>query len=476
VEPILKAPVLAEMPSLEKQSVALSSLFAAALLTMLKVIVGVLTGSLGILSEAAHSGLDFVAAAVTYFSVRVSDKPADSTHPFGHGKIEHLSAFIESSLLLVTCVWIIVEAVRRLFFRSVHVEPSVWAIGVMLISITIDTFRSRALFRVARKYNSQALEADALHFSTDISSSSVVILGLILVYVADQQNIPWLRNADPVAALVVAGIVVYISMRLGKRTVDALVDAAPEGASAQIAEAVSGVSGVLSHDRIRVRQSGQRLFIDLRVTLESNIPFEHARSVVDAVESEVQKLYPEADVVVHAAPRPPAQSDLLEKIRSIAHRANYQIHDLTAYAVNGRVNVNLDLELDPGLRLDEAHRHASQLEDEIKRGMGEIGEVTIHIEPLLKLVEDGGEARSARSAIETKLLEIARETPGLVDCHALEAHQVGGNVHVSLHATLEPDLALTRVHDITEDLEFRFRRAFPQISKVSIHAEPKGSA
>jgi cation diffusion facilitator family transporter len=476
VKPALQRPFEPSVPSHEKQSVALSSLLAAALLTVLKIAVGVMTGSLGILSEAAHSGLDLVAAAVTLFSVRVSGKPADSSHPFGHGKVEHLSAFIETALLLVTCAWIIVEAVRRLFFREVHVEPSLWAFGVMFISITVDTFRSRALFRVARKYNSQALEADALHFSTDVYSSSVVILGLVLVYIAEQRNISWLRDADPVAALVVAGIIVYISLRLGKRTVDALVDAAPEGAAGRIADAVSRVPGVVHHDRIRVRQSGEHLFIDLGVTLQSNIPFEHARSVVETVEGRVQGLFPAADVVVHAVPRAPAASDLFEKIRAIAHRASYEIHDLTAYEVKGRVNVNLDLELDPGLRLDEAHELASRLEEEIKNEVEQIGEVNIHIEPRLSRVESGDDAETAKSAMEKKLLDIARETPGLLDCHALEAHQVGGNVYVRLHATLEPDLALTRVHDITEDLEFRFRQAFPQIFKVSIHAEPRGRA
>jgi cation diffusion facilitator family transporter len=465
-----------EVPSHEKRKVALSSLAAAAILAGLKIAVGILTGSLGILSEAAHSGLDFVAAAVTYFSVRVSDKPADSSHPFGHGKVEHLSAFIETALLLLTCAWIILEAVKRLFFREVHVEPTLAAFGVMFISITVDTFRSRALFRVARKYNSQALEADALHFSTDVYSSSVVILGLVLVYIADHQNIPWLRDADPVAALVVAGIVVYISLRLGKKTVDALVDAAPEGASAQIAQTVSAVPGVLSHERIRVRQSGGQLFIDLGVTLASNIPFEHARSLVEEVEQRVQRLFPAADVVVHAAPQPPAPSDLLEKVRAIAHRANYEIHDLTAYVVKGRVNVSLDLELDPALRLDEAHDVASVLEEEIKREIAEVEEINIHIEPRQSRVESGDEAEMARAALEKKLLDIARETPGLLDCHALEAHEVGGNVLVSVHATLEGDLALTQVHDITEDLEFRFRQAFPQIFKVSIHAEPKGKS
>jgi len=464
---------VADFPAREKQSVALTSVVAALLLTGLKIIVGLATGSLGILSEAAHSGLDLVAAAVTYASVRVSDRPADTTHPFGHGKIEHLSAFVETALLLITCAWIIFEATRRLFFREVHVDPSAWAFGVMLISITIDTFRSRALFRVARKYNSQALEADALHFSTDIYSSSVVILGLILVLVAEQKHLPWLRHADPVAALGVAGIVVYISMRLGKRTLDALVDAAPTRASAQIAEAVSRVPGVLGYRRLRVRQSGSRLFVDLRLTLESNIPFEHAQSVVEVVESRIHQLFPSADVVIHAAPREPAPSNLIEKIRAIAHRGNFPVHDVTAYELEERINVHLDLEVDPELTLERAHEQATRLEGEIEHDVPEVTEVNVHIEPLLKGVESGKAARWERSDMERQLLALARETPEVLDCHSVQAHWVGGNVVVRLHCTLEPDLSVGQVHDITEALAFRFRRAFPQISKVSIHPEPK---
>jgi cation diffusion facilitator family transporter len=460
----------------EKQAVALTSVAAAILLTTLKMAVGLLTGSLGILSEALHSGLDLVAAVITYLSVRVSDKPADPQHPFGHGKIEHLSAFIETGLLFLTCTWIIWEAVRRLFFRQVHVEPSLWAFGVMFISITIDTFRSRALFRVARKYNSQALEADALHFSTDVYSSTVVILGLILVYVAEQRNLHWLQDADPVAALVVAGIVVYITLRLGKKTVDALVDAAPSGTSSLIAETVSRVSGVLSLDRIRTRQSGSRLFVDLRLTLASNISLEHAQSVADVVEAEVHHLFPIADVVIHTTPQEPASGDLVSKIRAVAHRRNFLVHEVTAYEVDGRVNVHLDLEVDPRLRLAEAHDRATQLESEIKENLPEVNEVNVHLEPLLVAVETGNEARLDHLAVERKLEELARETAGVLDCHSVEAHQVGGNVVVRLHCTLEPNLPIAKVHDITETLEFKFRQAFPQISKISIHAEPQDRA
>ncbi len=460
--------------SREKRAVALNSMGAAVLLTVLKASVGIYTGSLGILSEALHSGLDLVAAAITYISVRVSDKPADLDHPFGHGKVEHLSAFIETGLLILTCGWIVWEAVRRLFFHTVHVEPSLWAFGVMFVSVTLDTFRSRALFRVARKYNSQALEADALHFSTDVYSSTVVILGLILVYVSEQGGLPWLQAADSLAALVVAGIIVYISLRLGKKTVDALVDAAPTGTSKLIAESVSRVSGVLSLDRIRTRESGSRLFVDLRLTLADNISLEHAESVAHMVEGEVHRLFPTADVVIHTTPREPSSQDLVGKIRAVAHRGNFQVHEVTAYEVNGRVNVHLDLEVDPQLKLAEAHDRSSQLEGEIKANLPEINEVNVHLEPLLAAVESGNAARLDPSTVERELEELARETAGVLDCHSVEALQVGGNVVVRMHCTLDPDLPIARVHDITETLEFKFRQAFPQISKVTIHAEPLG--
>ena len=453
------------------------SLLAAALLVLLKTAVGLLTGSLGILSEAAHSGLDLVAAFVTFLSVRLADKPADSSHPFGHGKFEHLSALVETALLLVTCGWIAFEAVRRLLFNPVHVRPSVWAFVVMGISIVVDALRSRSLAEAARRYKSQALEADALHFSTDIYGSSAVILGLALVLAAHKWNISWLRAGDPIAALAVAAITIYISARLGKRTVDALVDAAPSGIPGRIAKAIAGTPDVLRPERIRVRQSGNRLFVDLRLTLRSNIPLEHAQAVEDQVESRVQELYPGADIVIHSAPQKPSAGDLVGKIRAVAHRSDFQIHDVTPYELpGGRVNLNLDLELDPALTLAAAHRRATELENEIKRQVPEVNEVNIHIEPMLNQVEAAREAGWLREGIEKKLLAIARETPGLVDCHGLVAHQVGDNILVSVHCTLEPDLQLGRVHDITEDLEFRFRKEFPQVMKVSIHAEPRGDA
>jgi len=237
----------------EKRSAAGNSVLAAVVITGLKILVGVTTGSLGILSEAAHSGLDLIASLLTFFSVGVSDKPADADHQYGHGKVENFSAFVETGLLLLTCAWVIYEATLRLFFRRIEIEPSIAAFAVMLFSMGIDWWRSRALARIANKYDSQALEADALHFSTDIWSAGVVVVGLALVLIGRTYHVDWLRDSDPIAALFVAGVVVSVSWRLARRTIDALLDAAPPGVRSKIYDAVSRVDGVLEVDRVRIR-------------------------------------------------------------------------------------------------------------------------------------------------------------------------------------------------------------------------------
>ncbi|HLW47769.1 MAG TPA: cation diffusion facilitator family transporter [bacterium] len=453
---------------------ALSSVAAAALLTALKAAVGVLTGSLGILSEAAHSALDLVAAVITYTSVRVADQPADPEHPFGHGKVEHLSAFVQTALLAVTSVWIVVEALRRLFLSGSHVAPSLWAFAVLALSIVIDTFRSRALGRVAAQYRSQALEADALHFSTDVWSTSAVVLGLVLVSLGATTRLPWLAGADPIAALVVAGVTLYVGTRLGNRTVGALMDAAPEGVPERLAQAASRVPGVLDVERVRARQSGNRLFADLRLVLESNIPLEHAQSVVGRVEDAIREVYPAADVIADAVPHVPAARDVVQRVRSVAHRENFQIHDVTVFETRGRMKVDLDLEVDPNIRFTEAHDQATDLERTVRGAVPEIDEVNVHIEPLPRRVERAREATQARAKVERRMVEIARGLAGVVDCHSVEVHQIGRSLLATVHCTLQPDLSVTRVHDITEELELRVREEFREGIRVSIHPEPAG--
>jgi cation diffusion facilitator family transporter len=279
----------------EKRSAALASLAAAVVLTALKILVGLLTGSLGILAEAAHSGLDLVAALTTYLAVRISVRPPDSTHLYGHGKIENLSALFETGLLLATCGWIAVEAVRRLTRHTAPVEVTFWSFAVMAISIGVDLSRSRVLSRAAKKYHSQALEADALHFQTDVWSSAVVIAGLIGARLG-------IGSADAVAALGVSAVAIWISARLGRRTVDGLLDSAPAGLEEQILAVVEGVPGVRNCHNVRVRSSGPVLFIDLHVLVDGTQTLEQAHGLTETIEAAIQEVAPRADVTVHPEP------------------------------------------------------------------------------------------------------------------------------------------------------------------------------
>jgi len=297
----------------EKSLAALSSVGAAVFLTALKVLVGVLSGSLGILAEAAHSGLDLAAAVVTLIAVRAASKPADPGHAYGHGKVENLSALVETLLLLATCAWIITESVKRLSAEHVTVDASFWAFAVMAVSIVVDVSRSRMLYRVAAKHRSQALEADALHFSTDIWSSAVVILGLAGVRVAQAHpNLNFLYKADAVAALMVAGIVVVVSGQLGLRTVQGLLDASPAGAAEKIKARVEALDGVFDCHAVRVRHSGPHYFVDLHVTMDGELPLHVAHDLTERVEKVVSEILPDADVTVHPEPRsvpPPAGNE-----------------------------------------------------------------------------------------------------------------------------------------------------------------------
>lgn len=287
----------------EKQSAAVSSLLAAVGLTAFKIIIGILTGSLGILAEAAHSALDLVAAFVTFLAVRFSARPPDRTHLYGHGKIENLSAMFEAGLLLATCLWIVREAVRRLLFHEIQVEVTFWSYAVMLTSIAIDASRSRMLARAAVKFHSQALEADALHFATDVWSSAVVILGLIGVQAgAWFPRLAFLRQADAVAALGVSFVVVRLSLKLGRRTIDALLDRAPDGMEQQVANAVEAVPGVRNCHQLRLRYSGPVLFIDLHVLVDGQQTLAQAHDLTDAIENAILLVAPQADITVHAEP------------------------------------------------------------------------------------------------------------------------------------------------------------------------------
>jgi cation diffusion facilitator family transporter len=455
----------------EKRAVAGNSVLAAIAITGLKLVVGITTGSLGILSEAAHSGLDLVAALVTFFSVRVSDKPADADHQYGHGKIENFSAFIETGLLLLTCVWIISEAVKRLFFHSVEIEPSIAAFMVMFLSIGVDAWRSRALGRIATKYDSQALEADALHFSTDIWSSAVVVLGLALVLLGRTYRVDALRQADPIAALFVAGVVVYVSWRLARKTIDALLDAAPTGVRGRILDRVRNVKGVLEVDRVRIRRAGNRYFADVSVGLERNFTFQRSEQVAGEVTLRVHEVLPDADVMVRPVPRARRSENIFDRIRAVATRNNFNVHDVSVQDLNGQLYVEQHLELDEQLSMKQAHDEVTRLEGEMRADIPEISTILTHIESEPATIETG-EQIVLEPELERRLKRIVAEFPEVLDAHEFQFKKVRERLYVSCHCTLPDDMPLSRVHDVQTALEIRFKHDAPELFRVLIHPEP----
>jgi cation diffusion facilitator family transporter len=455
----------------EKRAVATNSLLAALAITSLKIVVGVSTGSLGILSEAAHSGLDLIAAAITLFSVRVSDKPADADHQYGHGKVENFSAFIETGLLLITCVVIIYEACKRLFFRHVEIEPTLTAFLVLFVSMALDFWRSRALGKIADKYDSQALQADALHFSTDIWSSGVVAIGLLLVLVGRKLGIPWLIEADPVAALFVAGVIIWVSMRLALKTVDALLDTAPAGARSKIINALRSVEGLLEVDRVRIRRAGNRYFADVSVGLARNVTFQRSGQVADEVTQAVHQVLPNTDVVVHSIPRAPSAENIFDRVRAVATRHNLNVHDVSIQDLHGSLHVEQHIEMDERLPLKDAHEQVTKLEDEIRQDVPEIASILTHIESEPATIEQG-EQMQRDAQLEERLKTAGSEFSEILDMHDIEVKRVREHVYVSCHCTFADDLPLARVHDVSTALEIRFKQQAPELFRVLIHPEP----
>ncbi len=465
----------------EKGLAAASSVVAAIFLTSMKLVIGLATGSLGILAEAAHSALDLVAAIITFFAVRVSDRPADETHPYGHGKVENLSALAETLLLLLTCAWIIYEAMDRLFFSFKEVDPSIWAFLTMGISIVIDFSRSRVLARAAKKYESQALEADALHFSTDIWSSMVVIIGLALVWYGEVtgQKAIFVR-ADALAALVVAVIVIYVSLRLGGRTIDALLDRAPSGMAARISSAVAGVKDVRQVNQVRVRSVGNQNFVDLRVAVPRNLSFEESHAVTDQVQDAVHAISPKADVVVHTVPTAEEQG-VLERIQTIAARGRFAIHNVTTHWTGRGIWIDLDLEVDPDLTLERAHALATELESRLHAEFGQgnapvpgaVADINVHIEPRAEELLRGAElpAKQAKEFSE-RIESIRRDLPRTHAIQDIQAQKLNGKVYLSFHLLVDPESSIAEVHGLSEEMENRLRREFPELGRVVIHAEP----
>jgi cation diffusion facilitator family transporter len=458
--------------SAEKRQVALHSMLAAAAMTLLKLAAGLLSGSLGVLSDAAHSGLDLVGAGLTFFSVQVSDRPADEDHTYGHGKIENLSALGEAILMAVSCAWIIWEAMQRIFYHTVELRHSVWPVLVLVTSIAVDFWRSRQLLAVAKRTGSPALATDAFHFASDIWSTLAVLGGLGASWAGTQFGIAWLRYADPFAAVVVSLMILRLTLHLGRETVAVLMDQVPVETRRRLVQEVEQVDGVLAVEQARVRRAGAGYFADLTLALPRRFTFEHTGELVRAATEAAHRALPEADVVIHTVPRVARAESVFDRVRAVAARNNVSVHELSVQSHHGRLRVELHLELDEKMPLLMAHGFVTAMEAEILREAPEIDSVLTHIESEPATIEQPEEKVEEDRKIEVALRTTAALFPEIVDVHEIMVGRSGEHISLSCHCTLPDELTMQRVHLAITALEDRFKLECPEVHRVTIHPEP----
>ena len=449
----------------EKTKVAVTSVAAAVLLTGGKLTVGLLTGSLGILSEAAHSGLDLLAAVMTWWAVTVSERPADSDHPYGHEKIENISALFETLLLLLTCVWIIYEAVQRLFFKTAHVDVNAWSYGVVIMAIVVDFSRSRALSRVAKKTRSAALEADALHFSSDIYSSLVVLAGLV----ATQLGYP---QADAFAALGVSLFVIWISIRLGLKAIHALTDRVAVGHVERARTAALGVPGVRRVYDVRVREAGAKHFVDLKVGIDRGASLATAHDITESVEKALRATFKLADVLVHAEPDGEGARGLSEEITLLAERAGARPHAMEIHRTEEGLQVEMHLEWPGQMLLSEAHRRTTEVEDGLRAAFPDVRFVQTHLESLGDLPSARRDVTADHSKMSKAIATIGQDMEGVLSCKDVRIMEGEGRLWVSLACLVPEGRTVREAHQAATRVEKAVRILDGSIGSVTVHTEP----
>ncbi len=497
----------------EKTKIALISIVASASLALFKLIIAVVTGSLGILSEAMHSGLDIMAAIMTLYAIRMAIRPPDLEHPYGYAKFESLTSLAEMILLFVIAGWIFYEGIQRIFVIHREPEITVFSFAIMIGSIIVDYGRSKALYKISRKYGSQALEADALHFKTDMLTSGVVLVGLVIVYLF---GIP---NADSYAAIIVAAVIVYTSLGLGRRTLDVLLDRAPKGIQGQILESITGFEGVKNVHSVRVRTVSSETFVDLHIAVPRIFTHDKAHRIATNVENKIKgEILPNSDVVVHVdAVEDDLTETIKDKIRLITtnYPAIKNIHSLylstpfdqnvkslkkqenSSNTINAMVDdsssmylhLYLDVQIDSMLDLKTAHDIIDDFERKIKEDIASIKNITTHIETEIDIETSIGKEEKTDQSFTNKIKDIALSVNGVSDCKDVALVFAGNEVHITLTIKLNPlyikmdkntrgennsyndNLSVVTAHQIATDIQNLILEN-TGATRVVIHTEP----
>jgi cation diffusion facilitator family transporter len=447
-----------------KERAALSSIAVSALLTFAKFVAGFSSGSLALLSEAGHNLADTGITIITYYAIRVSGKPADEEHNYGHAKFETLSALVETGFLFALAIFILVEAAHRLTRERVVINANWLAFGVLIISIIVDVSRSTLLSRIARQTKSDALAADVLHFGSDIVGSSFALLGLIAARFGHPQG-------DAVAAVAVALFIAIAGYRLGRRTVDTLLDAAPKGLAANVRAIAASVPGVIAVDSLRLRPAGADVFGDIAISVPRTFPLEKVAAIKDEVTAAITAAHPGATLTVAITPIALDDETILERILLIAAKRRAAIHNVIVQQVSGRTSLSFDVEIDGRMPLGRAHAIVSGLESDARRELGSGIEVETHIEPLEPRELPGRNAPEAvRAAIAAALVKSA--AGGIVEVHNVRVRETPGGLIVNYHCRADPKLSVDDVHLAVDGLEAQLKADFPTILRIIGHAEP----
>lgn len=445
-------------------ALAVTCLFAAA-----KVVVGFATSSLAVLSQALDSLIDVVAISLVFFAVRVAAKPADESHHYGHAKAENLVAFTQTLLLGAIAVGLVIEAVGRLFGDEVAVQAPWYALALLITSTIVDVARARWLMGAAKAYSSDALRAGALNFATDVGTALVALVSLVVV----RSGAP---RADAIGAVVVSAAVGLAAFRLGKRSVDVLMDRAPETRTQVIARAAASAPGVGEARRVRVRSTGDQLFADVTVTAGRTASLERAHDIAEGVEREIDRVAPGTDVVVHVEPVPETAT-LVERVTAAASRLEgiHEVHNVLVHTFDeegtSKLHVTLHAKAGPALSVAQSHDLADAIEDLVRDELGVGARVDAHIEPLEQTMH-GKHVTAQRSDLVKAVEQRAVEEPEILDCHEVIVVQTGESSTVIAHVRGRGDTSLTKLHDAADRVEKDILLAHPDVGRVLIHFEP----
>lgn len=450
----------------EKQTVARNSMIASGLLALGKFIAGLLTGSIGLISEGIHSFTDFIATSITWWAVRVSDKPADDDHHFGHGKVENLAALFEVLLLLCAASWIFYHAVNSLLGEASQIVAAPMVIAVLLVSIVVDFFRVKALNRVAKATDSAALEADALHFFSDMLSSGVVLLGMVFVLFG-------FERADALAALAVGCFILSAALKLGKRSFDSLIDTAPSGTREEIVRLLQDFPAILSTENIRLRSGGAKLFIELDVGVCRTLPLERINTLKQSITTKLEQHYSQSEVRVIAIPQARSDEDMATRIRILAANHGATVQNLALQQLADRMAIGMDLVVPADASVEQAHDIACEVENLLRQALGDNTEIETHLEPQAADWLSSQDVATGELTQIQQALTVSAENCGLVqDIHDIRARETSQGVIVNFHCRVLPALSISAAHQAVDAIERQLRMQFPAVSRVVGHVEP----